>query len=358
MSLHTVFKIVVNTTYNSTNLLNAVNLFSWMAKDQRSVRFVLVSPRAQVLLPSYHGYTLIHSVQLFSVLFGCIENLLLTLFIPWVSVYSFVSSCLCLGWLRFILVSWVFSCGFNKDFVELFIFFIVSFVITSTQSWQKTWQPNGNGFVADLETGWGETVKYPTMRTTFWICGGVCGVFLPGELNDQMLNACFWEGLDDELYHLLPLDRWCVPVVDFSSDFIVDAVNEDNYYHHPVPTRKHVSTPAHLKHAPSTYLITRTISIVVPVFSLAWEAVSNSADLTAKVADPSIISVFSALNKFPILRSPSPESDLESAPVWESSLESTRASELRRESINPAKKMRLEEKEKGLTLNILYLFHL
>jgi len=33
----------------------------------------------------------------------------------------------------FILVSGVFPCGFNKDFVELFIFFVVRFVITTNQ---------------------------------------------------------------------------------------------------------------------------------------------------------------------------------------------------------------------------------
>jgi len=59
-----------------------------------------------------------------------------------------------------------------------------------------------------------------------------------------MLNACFREGLDDELYYLLPLDKCCVPLVDFlnyvfwlnGSNLVVDAVNEDNYSHHPVPT--------------------------------------------------------------------------------------------------------------------------
>lgn len=302
MSLHTVFKIVANTTYNSTNLLNIVNLFSWMAKDQRPVLLILVSPRAQVLLPSYQGCTWLDSFSSVVQRSVWLYTKLVTYTIYTLSFCLFLCQFLFmfwLKWLRFILVSWVFPCGFNKDFVELFIFFVVRFVITS----------------------------------------------------DQMLNACFWEGLDDELYHLLPHDKCLVPL----DDFVADAVNEDNYYHHPVPTRKCVSTPAHLKPVPFTYLITRTISIIAPVFPRAWEAVSNSAYLTAKVADPSIISVRAALNKFPILRSPSPESDPESAPVCESSLESTQASEPRQESITPAKKMRLEEKEKGQTLNISFI---
>lgn len=127
------------------------------------------------------------------------------------------------------------------------------------------------------------------------------------------------------------------------SNFIVDAVNEGNHYHHSVSIQKRVGTPADPKPASSIHLTTGTMSLSPPVFPQARKMISNSADLIPKAADPAFTSIRVVLKTTSLL-SPAPESVLESAPECQPSPETAKASMLH---ITSARRRRLRKKKQS-----------
>ncbi len=141
--------------------------------------------------------------------------------------------------------------------------------------------------------------------------------------NDGTLKVVFWTGLNDHLYLLAPAATTPGSLAQYieyvlllaGSPLTVGAIDEDDKVA-PVPK----STPVEgisIPKSKSEMTVTKMVPLpaAMYVYPRARKWASNSADLRAKVLDPSLTSARSALKSFPPLPSqPSPAAKSESPP--------------------------------------------